>query len=127
MSVRGLDDKEVPFILALWEGTGADNLIPWARYLDDKGQHDLRSTEGGTKILKGGEPSKKFNTYGILWTEKGFTWFVNGKQFHKVDRTSITSPMYLGFTHRCSEWERAKLVLKQLPDDMDIDWVKIWK
>ncbi|MEY3130879.1 MAG: hypothetical protein RLY12_1251 [Verrucomicrobiota bacterium] len=127
MSIRGKDEKVVPFILALWEGTGEDYLAPWARYLDDKGQHDLRSDASGKKILKGGEPSKKFNTYGILWTEKTFTWFVNGKQIHKVDRTPINAPMTLQFTHRIGEWERPKLVLKDLPDDIDIDWVKVWK
>ena len=36
MSIRGKDDKVVPYILALWEGTGDDYLSPWARYLDDK-------------------------------------------------------------------------------------------
>jgi beta-glucanase (GH16 family) len=127
MSIRGKDDKVVPYIIALWEGTGEDYLAPWARYLDDNGQHDLRSAESGKKILKGGEPSKKFNTYGILWTEKGFAWFVNGKQIHKVDRIAIAAPMTLQFTHRIGEWERPKLVLKQLPDDIDIDWVKVWK
>jgi beta-glucanase (GH16 family) len=127
MSIRGKDDKVVPYILALWEGTGDDHLAPWARYLDDKGQHDLRSENSGKKILKGREPSKKFNTYGILWTEKGFAWFVNGKQIHKADRIAITAPMTLQFTHRIGEWERPKLVLKELPDDVDIDWVKVWK
>jgi hypothetical protein len=127
MSIRPKDDKILPSILALWESTGADRLDPWARYVDDQGQRDLRSDASGTKILKGGEPSKKFNTYGILWTEKGFAWFVNGKQIHKVDRTPIASPMYVQFSHRVGEWERPNLVLKQLPDDVDIDWVKVWK
>jgi beta-glucanase (GH16 family) len=127
MAVRGKDEKITPFINALWEGTGDDYLAPWARYLDDKGQHDMRSDASGKKILKGGEPSKKFNTYGILWTEKGFTWFVNGKQIHKADRIAITAPMYVSFTHRIGEWERPKLVLKELPDDVDVDWVKVWK
>jgi beta-glucanase (GH16 family) len=127
MSIRGKDDKVVPYILALWEGTGDDTLAPWARYLDDKGQHDLRSQASGKKILKGGEPSKKFNTYGILWTEKGFAWFVNGKQIHKADRIAISAPMTLQFTHRIGEWERPKLVLKELPYDVDVDWVKVWK
>ena len=127
MSIRGKDDKVAPYIIALWEGNGGDYLSPWARYLDDNGQHDLRSAESGRKILKGGEPSKKFNTYGILWTEKGFTWYVNGKQIHKVDRISIATPMTMQFTHRVIEQERPKLVLKELPDDVDIDWVKVWK
>ena len=127
MTIRPKDDKVLPSILALWEGTGEDNLTPWARYVDDKGQNDLRSDASGKKILKGGEPSKKFNTYGILWTEKGFAWFVNGKQIHKVDRTPIATPMFVQFSHRVGEWDRPNLVLKQLPDDVDIDWVKVWK
>ncbi len=127
MSIRGKDEKVTPYILALWEGTGDDYLSPWARYQDDSGQRDLRSDASGKKILKGGEPSKKFNTYGILWTEKGFTWFVNGKQIHKVDRIAIAAPMTMQFGHRIGEWERPRLNLKELPDDVDIDWVKVWK
>jgi beta-glucanase (GH16 family) len=126
-SLRGKDEKVTPFINALWEGTGADNLYPWARYLDDKGQHDLRAEGAGNKLLKAGEPSKKFNTYGILWTEKAFTWFVNGKQAHKADRALGDAPMNISFSHRVGEWERPSLNLKQLPDDLDIDWVKVWK
>lgn len=126
-SIRGKDEKVLPHMLALWEGTGADNLAPWARYLDDKGQHDLRSDMGGAKILKAGEPSKKFNTYGILWTEKAFTWWVNGKQIYKADRALGDAPMFLTFTHRIGEWERPNLNLKTLPDDLEIDWVKVWK
>lgn len=127
MSLRCADDKVVPYINVLWEGTGDDYLSPWARYVDDKGQHDLRSDSSGKKILKAGEPSKKFNTYGLLWTEKGFTWLVNGKVINKVDRTPIDQPMHLHLFHRIGEWERPKLVLKQLPDDMEIDWVKAYK
>lgn len=126
-SIRGKDEKVTPFIHVLWEGTGADNLYPWARYLDDKGQHDLRAEGAGTKILKPGEPSKKFNTYGFLWTEKAFTWFVNGKQVHKADRALGDSPMSMSFSNRVGEWERPNLNLKQLPDDLEIDWVKAWK
>lgn len=126
-SVRGKDEKVTPFINVLWEGTGADNLYPWARYVDDNGSHDLRPEGIGTKILKAGEPSKKFNTYGILWTEKAFTWFVNGKQVHKVDRKLGDAPMFMNFSNRVGEWERPNLNLKQLPDDLDIDWVKAWK
>lgn len=127
MSLRGKDDKVVPFITVYWEGTGGDYLTPWARFVDDKGQHDLRAEGSGKTILKAGEAAKKFNTYGFLWTEKGFTWFVNGKQVHKADRTVIDAPMYLSFSHRCGEWERPNLNLKTLPDDVDIDWVKVWK
>ncbi len=127
LSLRGKDEKAIPFITVYWEGTGGDYLSPWARFLDDKGQHDFRSDASGAKLLKAGEASKKFNTYGLLWTDKSFAWFLNGKQVHKADRVAIDTPMSLTISHRCGEWERPNLKLNQLPDDVEVDWVKIWK
>jgi beta-glucanase (GH16 family) len=127
MVLRGKDEKVAPFALALWESYGDDKMTPWFRILDDKGQHEMRPEKQDKGALKAGEAAKKFNTYGILWTEKSFAWFVNGKQIHKVDRVVVDAPMSLSFSHRIGEWERPNLNLKQLPDDVDIDWVKIWK
>ena len=121
------DDKVTPNIMVLFEGLGADQIMPWARKNDDSGQRDFRPEGKLTQFLKAGEAAKKFNTYGFLWTEKSFTWFVNGKQSHKVDRTVVDVPMSLYFSHRVGEWERPDLNLKQLPDDIEIDWVKAYK
>ena len=127
MVLRGKDEKVTPFAMALWESQGDDKVTPWIRILDDKGQHEMRPERQDKTALKPGEAAKKFNTYGILWTEKSFSWFVNGKQVHKVDRVVVDAPMSLHLSHRIGEWERPNLNLKQLPDDVDIDWVKIWK
>jgi beta-glucanase (GH16 family) len=127
MVLRGKDEKVTPFAMALWESQGDDKITPWIRILDDKGQHEMRPERQDKTALKPGEAAKKFNTYGILWTEKSFSWFVNGKQVHKVDRVVVDAPMSLHLSHRIGEWERPNLNLKQLPDDVDIDWVKIWK
>jgi beta-glucanase (GH16 family) len=121
------DEQLAPSILVLVEGNGADQLTPWARKVDDAGQRDYRPEGKGTQFLKAGEASKKFNTYGILWTEKSFTWFVNGKKVHQVDKNDIARPMSIQLTHRVAEFERPSLNLKQLPDDVEIDWVKVWK
>ncbi len=127
MVIRGKDEKVTPFAMALWEAHGDDKMTPWFRILDDKGQREMRPERPDRGALKAGEAAKKFNTYGILWTEKSFSWFVNGKQVHKVDRVVVDAPMSLYFSHRIGEWERPNLNLKQLPDDVDIDWVKVWK
>ena len=121
------DEKLTPSILVLFEGLGADQLMPWARKVDDAGQRDYRPEGKGTQFLKAGEASKKFNTYGILWTEKSFTWFLNGKKVHQVDKNDIARPMSIQLTHRVAEFERPNLNLKQLPDDVEFDWVKVWK
>ena len=119
------DEKAAPNVMLLFEGLGADKIMPWARKVDDSGQRDFRSE--GDKFLKPGEAAKKFNTYGILWTEKAFTWFINGKKVHQVDKQDVAKPMRIHLVHRVSEFERPNLNLKQLPDDVDIDWVKVWK
>jgi beta-glucanase (GH16 family) len=119
------DDKATPNMMVLFEGLGADKLMPWARKNDDSGQKDFRPETD--KFLKAGEAAKKFNTYGILWTEKSFTWFINGKKVHQVDKQDVAKPMRLQLAHRIAEFERPNLNLKQLPDDMDVDWVKVWK
>ena len=121
------DEKLTPSILVLFEGLGADQLMPWARKVDDAGQRDYRPEGKGTQFLKAGEASKKFNTYGFLWTEKSFTWFLNGKKVHQVDKNDIARPMSIQLTHRVAEFERPNLNLKQLPDDVEFDWVKVWK
>ena len=119
------DEKAAPNVLLLFEGLGADKILPWARKNDDSGQRDFRADSD--KFLKPGEASKKFNTYGILWTEKAFTWFINGKKVHQVDKQDVDKPLRVHLVHRIAEAERADLNLKQLPDDVDIDWVKVWK
>jgi len=121
------DEKVAPNVLLLFEGLGADQIMPWARRNDDSGQRDFRPEGKMTQFLKPGEPAKKFNTYGILWTEKAYTWFINGKKVHQVDKQDIDKPLRIHLAHRVSEAERPNLNLKQLPDDVDIDWVRVWK
>jgi beta-glucanase (GH16 family) len=121
------DEKATPTILVLFEGLGADQIVPWARKVDDAGQRDYRQEGKSTQILTAGEASKKFNTYGVLWTEKSYTWFINGKKVHQVDKNDVPRPVSIQLSHRVAEFERPNLNLKQLPDDVEFDWVKVWK
>ena len=105
-------------------GTGKERVSPWARAVLDSGAQDFRPDKAIGKFT---DISKKFHTYGILWTDKGFTWYLDGKAVHKLDRKEFVRPMSLTLTHRIEEQERPKLILKSLPDDIDIDWVKVWK
>lgn len=125
-SISQPDNKITPNANVMWEATGGERLYPWARLADEEGQKDIRP-EGKGNYLKPGEPSKKFNTYGLLWTEKAYVWYLNGKQINKYDRVKAKAPMIISLGHGCGEWERDKLILKQLPDDVEFDWVKAWK
>jgi beta-glucanase (GH16 family) len=120
------DDKTPPSISVSFHASGKDRVNPWARAMLESGQQDFRP-EKPIPPLKSGDVSKKFHTYGILWTEKAFTWYMDGKVIHKLERKEFTKPMNLTLTHRVLEEDRPKLNLKQLPDDVDIDWIKVWK
>jgi beta-glucanase (GH16 family) len=118
------DDKTPPSITTSFHSTGKERVSPWARAVMDTGAQDFRPDK---PIGKFTDLSKKFHTYGVLWTEKGFTWYLDGKLVHKLDRKEYVRPMYLSLTHRIEEAERPNLNLKSLPDDVEIDWVKVWK
>jgi hypothetical protein len=122
-----IDEKLSPMTYLSFEGLGADTIMPWAKVVNDAGTHDYRPEGKMTQFLKPTEATKKFNTYGVLWTEKSYVWFINGKQVHKLDRAEFKKPMIISVYHRVAEFERPSLNLKQLPDDVDIDWVKAWK
>lgn len=120
------DEKTAPSINISFHATGKDRVNPWARATMESGMQDFRP-EKPIPPMKSGDVSKKFHTYGLLWTEKAYTWFIDGKAIHKLERKEFTRPMNLTLTHRVLEEDRPKLNLKTLPDDVDIDWVKVWK
>ena len=120
------DEKTAPSINVSFGCGGKDRVSPWARATLESGQQDFRP-EKPVPPMKSGDVSKKFHTYGFLWTEKAYTWFVDGKPIHKLERKEFVRPMNLSLTHRILEEDRPKLNLKSLPDDVDIDWVKVWK
>ena len=120
------EEKTAPSITIAFHATGKERVSPWGRGLTDSGQQDYRPDKP-LPLMKSGELSKKFHTYGLLWTESAFTWYIDGKVVHKLERKEFTRPMNVSMTHRVLEEERQKLNLKSLPDDIDIDWVKVWK
>ena len=120
------EEKTAPSIIVAFHATGKDRINPWGRGLTDAGQQDFRP-EKPLPAMKSGDVSKKFHTYGLLWTESAFTWFIDGKSVYKLERKEFKRPMNIALTHRILEEDRPKLNLKQLPDDVDVDWVKAWK
>jgi beta-glucanase (GH16 family) len=120
------DEKTVPSIVVAFHATGKDRVNPWARASLESGQQEYRM-DRALPPMKSGDLSKKFHTYGILWSERTFTWVIDGKIVHKLDRKDFDRPVNITLTHRILEENRPNLNLKTLPDDVDIDWVKVWK
>lgn len=124
--LRNKVTTEPPAALLLFECFGEDKLLPWAKVADSKGVRELRPVKTDL-VLKPGQPSKGFNTYGFLWTEKAYTWFFNGKAVHKLDKPEVQEAMHVHLAHWVSDFERKNLVPANLPDNVEVDWVKVWK
>ena len=77
--------------------------------------------------LKPGIVSKNANVYGLLWTPTAYVWYLNNKIIFKLDKPSAVGPMVLSIKHYSTEGDRKNFDAKNMPDDVDVDWVKIWK
>lgn len=83
--------------------------------------------------MKGGVAYKRFNTFGILFTDKVLSWYINGRQVFRSDRSKSGGVpgqnVSMSFNHSLPEGG----VLKSFPDPtlgpepFQIDWVKIYK
>jgi beta-glucanase (GH16 family) len=123
---RNKATSEPPAAALYFECFGEDKMTPWAKVGDSKGVRELRPVKTDL-VLKPGQVSKGFNTYGFLWTDKAYTWFFNGKAVHKLDKPEVKEPMHVYLAHWVSDFERKDLVPSKLPDDVEVDWVKVWK
>lgn len=124
--LRNKTTSEPPAATLYYECFGEDKVVPWAKIGDSKGVRELRPVKTDL-VLKPGQVSKGFNTYGFLWTDKAYTWFFNGKAVHKLDKPEVREAMHLNLSHWVSDFERKDLVPGNLPDNVEVDWVKVWK
>lgn len=83
--------------------------------------------------MEGGVAYKRFNVYGILFTDKVLSWYVNGRQVFRSDRSKSGGVpgqnVAMHFRHNLPEGG----ILKSFPDPsqgpepFQVDWVKIYK
>jgi beta-glucanase (GH16 family) len=124
--VKNLDKTPAPAGALYFECFGDDRLTPWAKMADSRGVRELRPTKTGLN-LSPGQATKKFNTYGFWWNERGVMWYFNDHVIHKIDKVDIKEPMVVYLGHWVSDFESKDLVPAKLPDDFEVDWVKVWK
>lgn len=124
--VRNKATSEPPAASLYFECFGEDKLVPWAKVADSKGVRELRPVKTDLNH-KPGQVAKVFNTYGFLWTERQYAWYFNGKLVHKLDKPEVKEAMHLNLAHWVSDFERKDLQVSKLPDDVEVDWVKVWK
>lgn len=120
------DKKELYAEIYVVEAFGDDKVVTWVRHNDGTALKDEKPTPP-IKPFKGGESHKDFHTYGLLWKGKELTWYIDGKEVFSTKKVAATAPVIISLGHTVSEFELPKLDPAKLPDDIQVDWIKVWK
>ena len=107
------------------EGFGGDTVITWRKYNDGKALREERSKD--PRPLPPGKAGDTFNTYGMLWSPREITWYINGKKVMSERDGVLQDKLFLSLSHTVSEYEMTQLDPATLPDDVEVDWVKAWR
>ena len=74
-----------------------------------------------------GDLSEDFHVYGLLWTDKECVFFCDGVEIMRDTKAISQVPQYVVLSLLCSHWERPRLDVKKLPDEMQIDYVRVYQ
>jgi beta-glucanase (GH16 family) len=73
-----------------------------------------------------GDLSDGFRTYGLLWTPEKCVFTCDGVEIMRDTQAVSKVPQYIVLSLLCSHWERPRLKLDQLPDEMAVDYVRVY-
>ena len=74
-----------------------------------------------------GDLSEDFHVYGLLWTDKECVFFCDGVEIMRDTKAISHVPQYVVLSLLCSHWERPRLDVTKLPDEMQIDYVRVYQ
>lgn len=74
-----------------------------------------------------GDLSDGFRTYGLLWTPDVCVMTCEGVEIMRDTQAVSHIPQYVVLSLLCSDWERPRLKLDQLPDEMAVDYVRVYE
>lgn len=80
----------------------------------------------GDKASPLGDLSDGFRTYGLLWTPTSCVFTCDGVEIMRDTQAVSQRPEYIVLSLLCSNWERPRLKLDQLPDGMAVDYVRVY-
>ena len=69
----------------------------------------------------------EFHVYSVDWSEQGYVFRIDGIEVERIQEGISQQPEYLILSLLTSDWEAGYLDRKQLPDSMDVDWVRVWQ
>lgn len=106
--------------------SGEDQVTPWVSHNDGVALRKEMPTVA-PRPFKPGSVSKDFHTYGLLWKEGELVWYMDGKQVFSTKRVIARQPGHVCVYHGVSEPEIPFFDPSKLPDNVEFDWVRVWK
>lgn len=72
------------------------------------------------------ELSEDFHIFSLLWTPDAYVFLIDGVETWRVSEGISQVSQYLVLSLTTSEWENPRLEVGQLPDEMVIDYVRVY-
>ena len=101
------------------KGDKVQHAIHWDGY--SKKHHKLE-----TKLTNIEGIQKGWHTFSVTWDEKGYTFYVDGKQTWKSNKNISKAPQYIIFSTETSKWA-GDITKEKFPDTFYIDYIRIFK
>lgn len=104
--------------------TDAQQSIYWNAYDSEDLQH--RSHDIFYRDQHETELSQEFHTFALFWTLEEYVFYIDGVETWRTSDGLSEVPQYLVLSLESSTWENARLDVDRLPDEMLVDYVRVF-
>jgi beta-glucanase (GH16 family) len=123
----GRSGAEIDIIEFLGNGrtqADAQHNIYWNPYDSPQRQHRQHNLH--IRRNSGAELSDDFHLFALLWTENEYLFFVDGVETWRSNEGISHVPQHIVLSLVTAEWENQRLDASLLPDEMLIDYVRVY-
>lgn len=103
----------------------AQQNVYWNAYVDGEEQPGVRH-EIYYREEYGVELSADFHTFALLWTPDEYVFFIDGAETWRTTEGLSHVDQYIVLSLATSDWDNPKLVIEELPDEMLVDYVRVY-
>lgn len=102
----------------------AQHNVYWNAYASPERQHRQHNLNIRRNV--GAELSDDFHLFALLWTENEYVFFIDGVETWRLDEGVSQTQQHIVLSLVTAEWENNRLDASLLPDEMLIDYVRVY-
>jgi beta-glucanase (GH16 family) len=80
-----------------------------------------------SKNFQGPDFAGEFHTFGLEWTPKSLTWYIDGVQRYQVNQNIPALPMYVIANLAVGDWAGTPDKSTPFPSRFLIDYIRVWQ